>query len=119
MKQLARILTIALAALPAAVYAQYTGPSALATTTVKDLLANGKDDQHVQLQGRIVKHIGGEDYEFADATGTIRVEIDDKLWVWAGGQPVSDKSEVKLTGEFERKWSGRVKVDADRIDVVR
>ncbi|AOK20273.1 hypothetical protein WT26_31370 [Burkholderia cepacia] len=117
MKQLARILTIALAVLPAAVYAEYTGPSTLTTTTVKELLANGKDDQHVQLQGRIVKHAGGEDYEFADATGTIRVEIDPKLW--AAGQPVSDKNEVKLTGEFERKWSGRVKVDADRIDVVR
>lgn len=76
MKHLARILAVALVALPAAVYAQYTGPSALTTTTVKELLANGRDDQHVQLQGRIVKHVGGEDYEFADATGTIHVEID-------------------------------------------
>ncbi|MBN3820865.1 NirD/YgiW/YdeI family stress tolerance protein [Paraburkholderia sp. Se-20369] len=117
MKQLATLLTIALAVLPAAAHAQYTGPSAVTATTVKDLLANGKDDQHVQLQGRIVKHVGGEDYEFADATGTIRVEIDDKLW--AGGQPVGERNEVKLTGEFERKWSGRVKVDADRIDVLR
>ncbi|MGS0893864.1 NirD/YgiW/YdeI family stress tolerance protein [Burkholderia stagnalis] len=117
MKHLASILTVALVALPVAVHAQYTGPSAVVTTTVKDLLANGKDDQHVQLQGRIVKHVGGEDYEFADATGTIRVEIDNKLW--AAGQPVGDTNEVKLTGEFERKWSGKVKVDADRIDVVR
>lgn len=117
MKHLAAVLTVALAVLPAAAHAQYAGPSALTTTTVKDLVANGKDDQHVQLQGRIVKHIGGEDYEFADATGTIRVEIDDKLW--AAGRPVTDKNEVKVTGEFERKWSGRLKVDADRIEVLR
>ncbi|KVH41631.1 YgiW/YdeI family stress tolerance OB fold protein [Burkholderia diffusa] len=117
MKHLARTLTVTLALLPAAVYAEYTGPSTLTTTTVKELLANGKDDQHVQLQGRIVKHTGGEDYEFADATGTIRVEIDKKLW--AAGQPVSDTSEVKLTGEFERKWSGKVKVDADHVEVLR
>ncbi|MBR8129888.1 YgiW/YdeI family stress tolerance OB fold protein [Burkholderia ambifaria] len=117
MKHLISILAVALAVLPAAVYAQYTGPSALTTTTVKGLLANGKDDQHVQLQGRIVKHVGGADYEFADTTGTIRVEIDHKLW--AAGQPVSDKNEVKVTGEFERKWSGRVKVDADHVEVLR
>ncbi|MBR8183554.1 YgiW/YdeI family stress tolerance OB fold protein [Burkholderia ambifaria] len=117
MKHLTSILAVALAVLPAAAYAQYTGPSALTTTTVKELLANGKDDQHVQLQGRIVKHVGGEDYEFADSTGTIRVEIDHKLW--AAGQPVSDKNEVKVTGEFERKWSGRVKVDADHVEVLR
>ncbi|UQO38140.1 NirD/YgiW/YdeI family stress tolerance protein [Burkholderia cepacia] len=116
MKHLTRILAVALAVLPAAVYAEYTGPSTL-TTTVKELLTNGKDDQHVQLQGRIVKHVGGEDYEFADATGTIRVEIDHKLW--AAGQPVSDRNEVKVTGEFERKWSGSVKVDADHVEVLR
>lgn len=61
MKHLTRILAVALAVLPAAVYAEYTGPSTLTTTTVKELLTNGKDDQHVQLQGRIVKHVGGED----------------------------------------------------------
>ncbi|KVA50719.1 hypothetical protein WI61_05185 [Burkholderia cepacia] len=117
MKHLTRILAVALAVLPAAVYAEYTGPSTLTTTTVKELLTNGKDDQHVQLQGRIIKHVGGEDYEFADATGTIRVEIDHKLW--AAGQPVSDRNEVKVTGEFERKWSGSVKVDADHVEVLR
>ena len=118
MKQLARILTIALAALPAmAAHAQYTGPSTLTATTVKQLLADGKDDQHVVLQGRLAKHVGGEDYEFADATGTIRVEIDEKLW--AGMPAVNEKNEVKLTGEFEKKWSGAVKVDAERIEVLR
>lgn len=117
MKHLAAILTVALVALPAVGHAQYTGPSALAPTTVKQLLANGRDDQHVQLQGRIVKHLGGEDYEFADATGSIVVEIDDKLWI--GNPPVGEKSEVKVIGEFERKWSGRVKVDADRVEVLR
>lgn len=117
MNHLARILTVALAVLPAAVHAQYMGPSALTTTTVKELLANGRDDQHVQLQGRIVRHVGGEDYEFADATGAISVEIDDKLWV--GRPPVGDKDRVKLIGEFERKWSGRVKVDVDHVEVLR
>lgn len=118
MKQLAKIVTLALAALPAAAaYAQYSGTSGLTNTTVKALLANGRDDQHVMVQGRITKHMGGEDYEFTDATGSIAVEIDNKLW--AGLPAVNDKNEVRVTGEFERKWSGRVKIDADRIEVLR
>ncbi|CAG9229104.1 YgiW/YdeI family stress tolerance OB fold protein [Burkholderia vietnamiensis] len=117
MKKRFSILAVALATLSAGAHAQYTGPSAAAATTVKDLLATGKDDQPVQLHGRIVRHVGGDDYAFADATGTIRVEIDRKLW--AAGQPVSEQSDVKLTGEFERKWSGSVKVDVDRVDVLR
>ncbi|CAN0624514.1 BOF domain-containing protein [Burkholderia multivorans] len=118
MRQLPGLLIAALAALPATgAYAQYTGPSTLTAMTVQQLLAGGKDDQHVVLRGRIVKHVGGEDYEFVDATGTIRVEIDEKLW--AGMPAVDDKHEVKLTGEFEKKWSGAVKVDAERIEVLR
>ncbi|HDR9253967.1 YgiW/YdeI family stress tolerance OB fold protein [Burkholderia vietnamiensis] len=117
MKKRFSILAVALATLSAGAHAQYTGLSAAAATTVKDLLATGKDDQPVQLHGRIVRHVGGDDYEFADTTGTIRVEIDRKLW--AAGQPVSEQSDVKLTGEFERKWSGSVKVDVDRVDVLR
>ncbi|NTZ06312.1 NirD/YgiW/YdeI family stress tolerance protein [Burkholderia metallica] len=117
MKHFATILSVALVVLPAGAFAQYTGPYASTATTAKALIGHGRDDQPVQLTGRIVRHVGGEYYEFADATGSIDVEIDDKLWV--RGQPVNAANEVRLTGEFERKWSGRIKVDVDRIDVVR
>lgn len=101
----------------ATAHAQYAGPSGVTQTTVKELVANGRDDQHVILQGRIVRHLGGEDYEFADATGQMRVEIDDKLWA---GQPVIDeKRQVKLTGEFERKLVGPERVDVERLEVIR
>lgn len=83
---------------------------------VKELFVNGWDDQYVQLQGCIVKYVGGEDYEFVDVIGMIYVEIDYKLWVV--GQFVSDKNEVKLIGEFECKWLGCVKVDVDYVEVL-
>ncbi|MDN7995458.1 NirD/YgiW/YdeI family stress tolerance protein [Burkholderia orbicola] len=117
MRYAATILSVVLVVLPVTVCAQYTGPYASTATSVKNLIAHGRDDQPVQLTGRIVRHVGGEYYEFADATGTIEVEIDDKVWV--RGQPVNHTNEVRLTGELERKWSGRARVDVDRIDVVR
>ncbi|AZG12694.1 MULTISPECIES: NirD/YgiW/YdeI family stress tolerance protein [Cupriavidus] len=103
----------------AAAQAQYAGPGAVSTTTtVKDLLAQGRDDQQVLLQGRIVRHLGGEDYEFADATGKMRVEIDHQLL--SGHHPaIDDKREVRLTGEFERKVIGQPHVEVDRLEVVR
>jgi len=99
-----------------AAHAQYAGPSDVRTMTVKELLATGRDDQHAALQGRIVNHLGGDNYEFADATGKIRVEIDNDLW--AGHPVIDDKRTVKITGELERKVMGRVGFDVDRIDVL-
>ena len=42
--------------------------------TAKDLLAKGKDDQQVRLQGKLLSHKGGDKYEFADASGRMTVE---------------------------------------------
>jgi uncharacterized protein (TIGR00156 family) len=49
--------------------AGYTGPSSVPLMTAKDLLDKGKDDQYVKLQGKLVSHKGGDDYEFADQSG--------------------------------------------------
>ena len=56
--------------------AGYTGPSSVPLLTVKDLLDKGKDEQHARLQGKLLSHKGGDDYEFADQSGKITVEID-------------------------------------------
>lgn len=42
------------------------------------------DDTPVTLSGHIVQSLSDEDYLFYDATGTIRVEIDHKLWTGIG-----------------------------------
>ena len=43
--------------------------------TVKQLLANGVDDQYVTMTGKLVCHTGGKNYVFADASGEMPVEI--------------------------------------------
>lgn len=39
-----------------------------------------KDDTRVVLQGKIIREVEHEKYEFADDTGVILIDIDDKIW---------------------------------------
>lgn len=94
----------------------YTGPSNVPLMTVKQLLDTGRDDQHARLQGQIVSHDGGEHYTFADATGRIRVEIDDKDF--PAGQVVSAEQRVELLGEFD-KGLRKTEFEVDRLTVLR
>jgi uncharacterized protein (TIGR00156 family) len=124
--------TIVLAALIGAsssfAYAQYTGPSAakgaasgaaqtVAPSTVRALLANGKDDLAVSLQGRIVRHLGGEKYRFADSTGEINVEIDAKRW--PANTPIDDKAMVRVYGEYDKALVGEPEIEVERIDMLK
>lgn len=114
--------TISLLAIVAAIssatlaHAQYTGPAA-APTTVKELLAQGKDDQYATLRGNLVKRIGGEKYLFSDGSGEITVEIDDKDFPVQ--QPVDAKTEVQLTGEFDKEMVGAPEFDVDTVTMVK
>ena len=80
----------------------YTGPSAVPTMTVKQLLDTATDDQHVRLQGRIVSHDGGKNYTFADDSGRLPVEISAKRF--PPGQPVSAEQRVELFGEVDKDF---------------
>lgn len=94
--------------------AQYTGPSSVPVTTVKQLLDQGKDEQQVVLRGRVVSHDGGDRYTFRDATGTLKVEID--AHQLPTGRPFDDKAQVELLGEFDKDFrSAEVEVDEVRF----
>lgn len=73
-----------------------------------------RDDSKVLLKGQVVKSLGDEKYEFRDATGTIRVEIDDELW---GNRTLSPTQTVTLIGEIDidYKPTKRVEVDVDEV----
>ena len=106
----------------------YTGPSNKATKagskvpanmplmTAKELLANGKDDQYVRLQGKITSHKGGEDYEFTDASGKMTVEIDAKYF--PQGVNVDQNTQVELIGEFDKETFGESTLDVKQVKVV-
>ena len=72
------------------------------------------DDTPVVLQGTIVKRIKGDIYEFRDATGSMKVEIDDEDFP---PMEINDKTRVKLTGEVDRDLVGR-EIDVEFVEVI-
>lgn len=96
--------------------AGYTGPSSVPLMKAKDLLDKGKDDQFARLQGKIVSHKGGEDYEFADASGKITVEIDAEHF--PAGVAVDQNTVVELTGEFDKETFGESTFEVKQMKVV-
>ena len=79
---------------------RYTGPSSATVSSVKNLLENGRDDQFMRLQGRIVSHDGGENYTFADDSGRMTVEISARYF--PPNQSVSAEQRVELAGEIDK-----------------
>lgn len=121
-----------LAAASGSATAQYTGPSDgkgaipgttksavanVALSNVRALIATGKDDSHVLLQGRIVRHLGGDKYRFADSTGEIDLEIEGELW--PANTPIDDKAQVRITGEYDKGRIAKPKVEVERIEMVK
>lgn len=102
--------------LSTAAFAQggFKGPSALSATTVKDALEM-RDDTNVILVGSIEKHLGGEKYIFKDATGTITIEIDDKLW---HNLTVTPQDKVEIKGEVDKSWT-KTEIEVDNIRLVQ
>ena len=90
----------------------FTGPgtSDAALVTVEQA-RNMSDDARVRLRGNIVESLGHEHYIFKDATGTIRVEIDDKRWK---GQNVAPTDTVELRGKVDKDWN-EVEIDVKEV----
>jgi uncharacterized protein (TIGR00156 family) len=110
--------------LAASAYAQYQGPGSKAAkaaaqgpiTTVADVLKRGRDDQRVTLTGNVVKKVGWEKYLFRDASGAIRIEIDDEVMP---AEPFDDKTKVEITGEVERDFLQSVEIDVKAIRILK
>lgn len=103
MKKLSLTMALALA-LPTAALAQYTGPSRLTTTTVKQLLDDGKGGQYATLRGFIVSHEGGRHYTFLDDTGHMKMEIKNKLF--PPSVKIDSKVRVEVSGKFDKGLMG-------------
>lgn len=99
----------------AAASAGYTGPSSVPLMSAKDLLAKGKDDQYVKLKGKLVSHKGGEDYEFADQSGRMTVEIDAKHF--PAGVKIDQNTTVELVGEFDKETFGESTLEVKQVRV--
>ena len=81
---------------------RYVGPSSAALSTVKQLLASGKDDEYARLQGKIVSHDQGKKYTFADDSGSMSVKISSKRF--PEGKTISAEQRVELSGKLDKGW---------------
>jgi uncharacterized protein (TIGR00156 family) len=87
----------------------YRGPGAnIVTAEVAKTL---RDDDPVTLQGKIERFLGDEKYLFTDDTGSIIVEIDNRLW---HGFSVDQNDTVEITGEVDRGFP-RIEIEVSRI----
>lgn len=111
---IAAILTALTMSTAAFAQGGFKGPSALSATTVKDA-KEMRDDTNVILVGRITKYLGGENYQFEDATGTITVEIDEDLW---RNLTVTPEDKVEIRGEVDKSWT-KLEIDVDSIQIVK
>ncbi len=94
----------------------YAGPTSVPLMKVKDLLDKGKDEQYARLQGRLLSHKGGEDYEFADASGKMIVEIDARLF--PAGVSIDQNTLVELSGEFEKETFDDPSFEVEQLKLV-
>ena len=69
------------------------------------------DDTKVTLQGQIDSHLGGKNYLFKDASGTVPIEVDSKRWQ---GQAVAPLDRVQIDGEVERQRD-TVKIEVKQL----
>ena len=86
----------------------FNGPVTVLTV---EQAKNLKEDTEVTLRGTIERHIGGENYLFRDASGTVEVEIDSDRWV---GQNVAPQDQIEIFGEVEKNWNS-VEIDVKRL----
>jgi uncharacterized protein (TIGR00156 family) len=87
----------------------YKGPGAKFVTV--EAAKKLKDDYPVILRGSIERYLGDEQYLFADETGTVVVEIDNRLW---RGFSADQNDAVEITGTIDRE-GGKVEIEADSI----
>lgn len=74
----------------------FTGPMTIVTAEQAKAL---QDDAKVTLRGNIESHLGGKNYMFKDASGSVVVEIKEKHWA---GQSVAPQDTVQIDGEVDR-----------------
>lgn len=111
-----KLVTVAALVVATAASAQFTGPTTntRAQPSTVAQVASARPGSYVILTGNIVERQREDYFTFRDSTGTIRVEIEDEVFA---GRKVTPETNVRITGEIERGFSGRY-IDADRLEIL-
>ncbi len=111
------MLLVSMTMISIIILGQYQGPGVSDKTyTVKEVKANAiqldRSDALVKVKGFITKQINGEDYEFKDSTGILRVEIDRKRMPQ---KPFDETTELILYGEVDYDILRPVELDVKQV----
>ncbi len=93
--------------------AAYTGPQEQNKVSVAQL-KDVADDQWVTLEGKLVKHLGGENYSFRDDSGEVEVEVDGDVW---RGVEVGPNDLIRIRGEVDHSWN-KTAVEREHVEKV-
>ena len=66
------------------------------------------------LEGKLVKHLGGENYLFRDDSGEVEVEVDGDVW---RGTEVGPDDLIRVRGEVDHSWN-KTEVEVEHLEKV-
>ncbi|OCH07958.1 YgiW/YdeI family stress tolerance OB fold protein [Aliivibrio fischeri] len=92
----------------------FTGPSSVSVSTVRAAL-DSDDDAAVVLTGYITSSLGNEEYQFKDATGEVRIEIDNKDW---NGIEATPETKLVIHGEVDKEWT-ETTIDVNTVQLAK
>lgn len=93
----------------------YNGPTLSQSITTVREAKTLRDDAHIKMRGKIVKHSHKNKYIFSDDTGELTVEIDRDEW---NGLNLDANDLVEIAGEVDKDWN-TVEIDVDYIAKVQ
>lgn len=73
------------------------------------------DDQHIILEGTILRQVGKDDFVFKDSTGELIVEIDDDAWK---GETITPDDRVRVYAEVDKSWK-ELEVEVYKIEKIK
>lgn len=104
---------IALMSVSSFAMAAYTGPKEQVIVSVEQL-KDQRDDSWVTLEGKLVKHIGGETFLFRDTSGEVEVDVDEEVW---HGVEVGPNDLIRIRGEVDHSWN-KVDIEVEHLEKV-
>lgn len=78
-------------------------------------MKHAKDGQWIEFEGRIVRRVAGDRYEFSDGTGTVIAEIDDDL---ASASSLAPGTLLRIGGEVDID-PDEVELDVKWVEILR
>jgi uncharacterized protein (TIGR00156 family) len=104
MKRRDVMMAIPMAVLVGPAAAQFMGPEVSGVTATAAAANAARPGTYLTMTGNIVSHLREDYFLFRDATGELRVEIDNRVF---RNQPVTPETTVRIHGEIDRDTRGR------------